>query len=90
MFIPKLVLLLRDLIVSLDEDFKTLRRTVSHCWNLTEGKGRFKPNLLLGRLNGEARGHACHAVHDQGCSEIKILVMKFHGQNAHKTKSNVL
>ena len=40
--------------------------------------------------SGEAREHACHAVHDQSFSEIKILLMKFHGQNAHKTKSYVL
>ena len=40
--------------------------------------------------SGEARGHACHAVHDQSFSELKILFMNFHGQNAHKTKSYVL
>ena len=40
--------------------------------------------------SGEARGHACHAVHDQRFLETKILFMKFHGQNAHKTKSCVL
>ena len=40
--------------------------------------------------SGEARGHACHAVHDQSFSELKVLFMKFHGQNAHKIKSYVL
>ena len=39
-----------------------------------------------GTHSGEARGHACHAVRDRSFSELKILFMNFHGQNAHKTK----
>ena len=46
--------------------------------------------VILLKASGEARGHACHAVHNQSFSELKILFMKFHGQNAHKTKCYVL
>ena len=36
MFITKLVLLQRGFIASFDDGFKAVRRTVWHCWNLTE------------------------------------------------------
>ena len=41
-------------------------------------------------ISGEARGHACHAVHDQSFSEKAIIFINFHGQNVHKTKFYVL
>ena len=40
--------------------------------------------------SGKARGPACHAVHDQSFSEIKVIFINFHGQNVHKTKCYVL
>ena len=47
----------------------------------------FTPLVSLGHLmtSGEARGHACHVLHDQSLSVTKSLF-----QTSHKTKSYVL
>ena len=39
---------------------------------------------------GEARGYACNALLKYSSSEIQILFLKLHFQNAHKLKSCVV